>query len=46
MELDSKRENFETFKIINCNNGRWTQEESHLFEEAVLLYGKNWDKVI
>lgn len=46
MELNSKREHNETFKIINYNNGRWTQEESHLFEEAVLLYGKKWDKVI
>lgn len=46
MEPLVTKDNNETFKIINYNNGRWTPEESLRFEEGVLLYGKKWDKVL
>jgi len=29
----------------NVNNGRWTDEEHHKFEEALKLYGKDWNLI-
>ena len=31
--------------LITGTDGRWTDEEHELFREAVLLFGKNWNKV-
>ena len=31
--------------VIIGTDGRWTDEEHDSFREAVLLYGKNWNKV-
>lgn len=31
--------------VAGGHDGRWTDEEHDLFREAVLMYGKNWNKV-
>jgi len=39
------RKNKKKLQFINCNNGRWTQEEHQKFLEAILLYGNEWKTV-
>jgi SHAQKYF class myb-like DNA-binding protein len=44
-EKKEKKNNKKKMLTLNCNNGRWTNEEHQLFLEAIFMFGNEWRKV-